>query len=219
MPESCGGLPGSHSLLLYQDGAAPVPPATSMSQIALKMWRLIIIIRYIELLTSPFPPLLAFWSPQDVVCSTESPPPPRHRRLRSSDPFQGRKGNPIFTVSIWAGKGWEGKICITTSKSPTTNQTGGLRNFKQTTGSIGHGKNASSIINALLSFLQVSHLVHASDGFSSAAELIINVDSLTKLCWMKCPPLSFCSYHSGPGMSHVKARLPCCLHCIPLENT
>lgn len=217
MPESCGGLPGPHSLLLNQEGATPVPPATSMSQIALKIWRHIITIRSTELLTSLFLPLLALWSPQDVVCSTESPPPPRHRRLGSSDP--GQEGKSRLYCVFWAGKGQEGKICITTSKSPTTNQTSGSRNFQQTTGSISHGRNASSIINALLSFLQVSHLVHASDGFSSAAELIRNVDSLTKLCWIKCPPLSFCSYHSGPGMSHVKARLPCCLHCIPLENT
>ncbi|KFP59118.1 hypothetical protein N323_12338, partial [Cathartes aura] len=89
-----------------------------------------------------------------------------------------------------------------------------------TTGSVGHGRSASSIINALLFlFLQVSSFVHTQDGFSFVAELIINVDSVAKLGWIKCPHLYFYSYHSGRGMSHVKARLPCCLHCIPLGNT
>ncbi|KFV49332.1 hypothetical protein N328_11398, partial [Gavia stellata] len=87
------------------------------------------------------------------------------------------------------------------------------------TGSVSHRRNASSIINALLFVLQVSSFVHTQDGFSFVAELIVNVDFLAKLGWIKCPHLHFYSYHSGPGMSHVKARLPCCLHCIPLGNT
>ncbi|KFR09001.1 hypothetical protein Y956_03879, partial [Nipponia nippon] len=89
-----------------------------------------------------------------------------------------------------------------------------------TTGSIGHGRNASSIINALLFFFyRLVVLFTHEDGFSFVAELIVNVDSLAKLGRIKCPHLYFYSYHSGPGMSHVKARLPCCLHCIPLGNT
>ncbi|KFQ58713.1 hypothetical protein N334_04377, partial [Pelecanus crispus] len=87
------------------------------------------------------------------------------------------------------------------------------------TGSVGHGRNTSSIIHALPFFSQVSSFVHTQDGFSFVAELIINVDSHAKLGWIKCPYLYFYSYHSGPGMSHIKARLPCCLHCIPLGNT
>ncbi|KFQ45428.1 hypothetical protein N333_13341, partial [Nestor notabilis] len=84
----------------------------------------------------------------------------------------------------------------------------------------GRRKIASSIIDALLYFLlQDSSFVHTQEGFSFVAELIVNVDSLAKLGWIKCPHLYFYSYHSGPGMSHVKARLPCCLHCIPLGNT
>ncbi|KFW79715.1 hypothetical protein N305_05323, partial [Manacus vitellinus] len=85
--------------------------------------------------------------------------------------------------------------------------------------SISHGRNANSTISALLSFFTVCSVVHTRGRFGSAAELIVNVDSLAKLGQMKCPHLYFSSYHSGPGMSQVKARLPSCLHCIPLGNT
>ncbi|KFO74192.1 hypothetical protein N303_03727, partial [Cuculus canorus] len=93
------------------------------------------------------------------------------------------------------------------------------RDFHETTGSAGHRRNASSVSNALLFLIQVSSIVHTQDGFSFVAELIVKVDSLAKLGQIKCPHLYFYSYHSGPGMSHIKARLPSCLHCIPLGNT